>query len=737
MNKIYRLVFSKAHGTLVAVAEVVTAQGKGSRGGRDGQVVSGGGASVWAAPLSMLMLAWVVPVWAGGLPQLPQNGQVVGGQATITTPAGNRMVITQGSQRTAIDWQSFNIGAGNSVRFIQPSSTAQALNRVIGLQGSTQILGTLTANGQVYIVNPQGVVFGKGSVVNVGSLLATTRDINPNTFMQQGSKLLLSGGSNGSGLVQNDGNLSTNAPGGWIVLAADAVKNTGTISTPGGTTALLGGGNATLALSDGLLVNVGLSGSQVRSSVDNAGAIHAPGGKVLISTATANDLLGSAINLSGVVDVSGERAGNIVVDAGPNGVANVSGAQLDAVGTSGVGGNVTITGQKVGLFNHSTVNVSGQSGGGTVLAGGGFQGQGGLLRADTTMMDGTSTINADATGKGNGGTVGLWSNGYTQFNGNISAQGGPQGGDGGRVDTSSQGQLGVQGQVTARAAHGANGLWSLDPTDITVSSAADSNYDPSFTPTGDPVTVNNASLGNALQGGTNVSLNASLGSGGSGSVNVEAPVTSSGNGSLSLLAANGQNVTIGANISLGSGSLTAVGGDNTTVGGTGGSVIVNSGAAIAGSDITLRGGVGATAPVAGRLGNGSNGGTGGAVVVDGSLSATGTVVLQGGGGGGGGGGGYGGSATAGGLLTSAGGVGGTGGAVSVSGNVTAAGLTIAGGTGGGGGGGGAFSGAINGFGGTGGNGGSGGAVVINGSLTTTGAQQIAGGAVDVHAELTH
>src|ERR1700744_2512454 len=96
---------------------------------------------------------------------LPKGGQVVAGSAAIAQPTATQMVITQSTQRVAINWQSFNIGAGYGVQFGQPSSSAIALNRVVGLSGPSQILGTLTANGQGYIVNPSGVVFGKGAMV--------------------------------------------------------------------------------------------------------------------------------------------------------------------------------------------------------------------------------------------------------------------------------------------------------------------------------------------------------------------------------------------------------------------------------------------------------------------------------------------------------------------------------------------------------------------------------------------
>src|ERR1700689_2080980 len=114
------------------------------------------------------------PAWA-----TPQGGNVVSGVASIATQGGNTL-IKQGTSKAIINWTSFSIGAGQSVVFQQPGSTSIALNRVLGGSVST-ILGSLIANGQVWLITPNGVVFGKGAVINVGGLLATTSDItNPN-----------------------------------------------------------------------------------------------------------------------------------------------------------------------------------------------------------------------------------------------------------------------------------------------------------------------------------------------------------------------------------------------------------------------------------------------------------------------------------------------------------------------------------------------------------------------------
>ena len=118
-------------------------------------------------------------------PVLPSGGQVVAGQATINAPSGingNTLLIQQQSQNAAINWQSFNIGAGAAVNFAQPSASSITLNRVLG-QNPSSILGNLTANGQIFILNPNGVLFGKGAQVNVGGLIASTLSLSNENFM--------------------------------------------------------------------------------------------------------------------------------------------------------------------------------------------------------------------------------------------------------------------------------------------------------------------------------------------------------------------------------------------------------------------------------------------------------------------------------------------------------------------------------------------------------------------------
>src|SRR5690606_37344021 len=156
---VFSTVWNHSLGAWVVTSEHATRQGK--RGARRL-------ASVLA--LSSLALG-------ASAADLPTGGQIVHGSGQIGTPAGNQMVIDQASNKLAIDWQSFDIAAGNTVTFNQPGSDSIALNRVLGADGS-KIMGQLDANGQVFLVNPNGVLFGAGAEVNVGGLAASTLDLS-------------------------------------------------------------------------------------------------------------------------------------------------------------------------------------------------------------------------------------------------------------------------------------------------------------------------------------------------------------------------------------------------------------------------------------------------------------------------------------------------------------------------------------------------------------------------------
>lgn len=314
-----------------------------------------------------IIAALAVPALAG-----PRGGVVTAGSAIIGQ-AGNTTTINQNGQRVAIDWSSFSVGAKEAVRFNQPNAAAIALNRVTGRESST-IQGSLTANGQVFIVNPNGVLFGKGAQVNVGGLVATTLGISNQDFMA--GNFRFKGGAGGS--VINEGSITV-APGGTLALIAPLVTNNGTLSAPGGSVLLAAAEAVSLSLLDGSPLAYTLDKGSVQALVDNGGIIQADGGHVVLTTLGVDALSRVAVNHRGVIEARtvGERSGMVELMADrESGQVNISG-QVDASAPNGGrGGTVKVLGNAVRLTEHATVDTTGESGGGSIRVGGNPNGQG-------------------------------------------------------------------------------------------------------------------------------------------------------------------------------------------------------------------------------------------------------------------------------------------------------------------------------------------------------------------------
>ena len=242
---------------------------------------------------------------------LPTGEQVVGGSATVSRPADARMQIDQSSSRAVINWQSFSIGAEARVTVAQPSTSSVLLNRVVG-NSPTEIFGQLNANGQVFLVNPNGVLFAPGASVAVGGLFASSLAITDADFMAGQYRFSRDGAA---GEVINQGQIV--ALNGYAALAGPRVRNEGTIVAHLGTVALAAGNRVTLDIVGDGLINVSVDLAAINASAVNTGTLHADGGRVLMTARSANALLDTVINTSGAIRANrmAERDGVIVLDA--------------------------------------------------------------------------------------------------------------------------------------------------------------------------------------------------------------------------------------------------------------------------------------------------------------------------------------------------------------------------------------------------------------------------------------
>ena len=412
---------------------------------------------------------------AGG----PTGGTVAVGSATITNPSSTQTIINQSSKKAFIDWNSFSISSGSSVVFNQPNSKSLTVNRVTGPNASA-IDGQLSANGNIWLLNANGVLFGRGSEVNVGALLATTSDLSDDDF-RKGRYNFSKPSQNANASIDNQGTIHA-ANGGSVVLSGARVSNEGLIQADLGTVVLGGASTFTVDMTGDNLLRYQITapvGAAPRDSkgniaaalVSNSGTISASGGKILMTARAARNVEDNAINNTGMVEATSvsSRDGEIIFDAGPDGTVNAGGT-VDASGRAPgqTGGSVSMTGGTVNVADGAKVDASGDQGGGSIQIGGGFHGQGTIANSNATNI-GNASIKADAITSGNGGKVAVWSNGNTSFAGTISAKGGVNGGNGGFVETSgSHVQLATSAGVNTTAKKGATGNWLLDPTDISI-----------------------------------------------------------------------------------------------------------------------------------------------------------------------------------------------------------------------------------------------------------------------------
>nr|WP_321457985.1 MBG domain-containing protein [uncultured Cohaesibacter sp.] len=403
---------------------------------------------------------------------LPTGASVASGSVGISSTSSN-MTITQGTSNAIVNWNSFSIGKNNAVTFVQPDAASSILNRVTGNTSST-IAGTLSANGQVYLVNPNGIaITPTGSVKVGGGFVASTLDISDEDYL---SGNLVFSGDGSSASVSNEG-VITIGRGGYAALLGGSVDNSGTIAVPLGTVGMGSGEQITLDLSgDGFLqVALPSDGEGDEALVSNSGSVSANGGTVIMSAATARQAARQAVNMSGVIEaksVSGHN-GSIVIGGGAGGKVSVSGS-INASSEDGDGGSIKITGDAIELTG-ATLDASGATGGGTINVGGLKHGADGLQTATTTTVDEGTTISADATEDGDGGAIVVWSDDLTTYAGSITALGAGDG-SGGDVEVSGKELLAFAGTIDLSAESGNYGTLLLDPTNIIIGDTQSGSY---------------------------------------------------------------------------------------------------------------------------------------------------------------------------------------------------------------------------------------------------------------------
>ncbi len=534
----------------------------------------------WNAALAAAVIASVsAPAWAG-----PEGEQVVRGNVTIYRDGTQTLI--RASDRSIINFRNFDIGANESVRFVQPSRDASVLNR-ISSANPTRIDGTLTANGRVYLMNPAGVLFGANSRVDVARLYAVAGQLSDADFLRGNDRF-----TNLSGAVVNHGTITSD----FVGLLGGTVANAGTIVSPGGTVVMAAGetvmigerlGNIFVRI-EGEANKQGESdannaaapgadgtGQQPKAAVENTGRIDARRGRIVMGS---GDVYGVALRAAGQLKARQAR-----IEGQGKGEVHVTGT-IDATGGRGEkGGKVQVLGEKVAVTG--TIDASGPRGGGEILVGGNFQGKGPERNATYVIGTREATLKADATDRGNGGTIIVWSDIATRFNGNISARGGNAGGDGGFAEVSGKVYLGYDGRTDLRAPKGRMGTLLLDPRDIDIVAVGVVGDDALVGASDNTILFGDFVTGDAIT--DDLSISASALTGDSSNVVLQAnrdifinTALALGTNAQTITLQAGRNITINNQVTTRGGAITFTADDNGAAGGFGGAGSITLNAAL-------------------------------------------------------------------------------------------------------------------------------------------------------------
>ncbi|WP_370979066.1 filamentous hemagglutinin N-terminal domain-containing protein [Agaribacterium sp. ZY112] len=458
-----------------------------------------------------------------GLMAAPENGRVIAGEATLSQH-GNETQINQHSQHVQIDYDSFDVGRGERVRFNQPNAQSVALNRVTGNKAS-KIFGNIDANGQVFLINQNGVLFAPGANINVGSLGVSSLGLEH--FDVHSGRIELKT-HNHAGAINNQGQINSQGDYAYVSFIGPDISNSGKISSDGALK-LLADQSHVVHVNNQL---IGLQSSQLSANIQNRGQLEAA--KVLLSASNVNSLTNSVINNEGVIHATTlkEVDGELMLVAQGSDVFNSGTLQADGQGQQ----SIHIEAKR--LANTGDIHADSAQGSGGHID---------VSSSETLVLTKDARITANAQGNGDGGSIRFFSDQNTLFEhgARIEARSGIRSGDGGFVEVSGLEHVSALGLADVRSlnAQGQDGLYYIDPTDILITDSLGSGG--SFT-TGDPISWNPSGASSVIHVDTintqlglgNVEIDTASAFGGNGDITINAPIdiNGAGNNSLTLTA---------------------------------------------------------------------------------------------------------------------------------------------------------------------------------------------------------
>jgi filamentous hemagglutinin family protein len=417
--------------------------------------------------LSLSLLAYLSSM--GSAYALPEGGQSVAGNVQFSNPNATTLNVTTNANRSIANYRAFSIGHGETVNFYLPGSDSAILNRVVG-RSASEIFGNINSNGQVYLVNPNGIIFGSSAQVNVGSLFASTLGISDQDFLA-GRMVFTQDPTYAPASVVNQGIINIQQ-GGHAVFAGSAVANSGTINAPQGQVHLVVGDQVSMLMGDGIVADVKVDRALqakvegLQDAISNSGNIKADGGIVKLQAELQNNIYDRLVNNSGRIEAFS------VEDH--DGVVSFVGHSQDGMGLVQNNGTVDVSGSVANVHGGKIlIDADNIENNGALIADAGDGGTAGHIELDAnneTFLNDGSLISAKAGANGNGGYVRIWSDKNTYFNpgASILANGGSESGDGGFVEVSAKDNIDFRGLVDIGANNGNSGTLLIDPTDFTI-----------------------------------------------------------------------------------------------------------------------------------------------------------------------------------------------------------------------------------------------------------------------------
>lgn len=469
--------------------------------------------------------AWIFLGVVAGSPFLhsnPSQCTVMAGNVALDL-AGKELRI-QADDRSILHWQDFSIDFNEVTKFILPNDQAYVLNRVLG-NNVSQIMGSLLSNGQVIVVNPQGIYIGNDAVVDTAGFIASTLDLRNEDFCK-GTDFNFIGESENA--VVNFG--TVRAWNGDALLIGYQVKNEGSMNAPQGVAGLAAGMDVMIRpmAQEHIFIKTRVKDTKADTGIEQNGIIEGLQAEIKAD----GNLYQYAVKFNGKVNA------NRMVEENGRVFLVSDGGNIDFKGEIlADSGTVTIDGERVFLDNGSHIDVSGDSGGGAVW----------IDASEWVGAETDARIEADARVDGNGGEVVVFSPGFAGYRGTMTALGGAEGGNGGFLELSGKRSIDMNGiRASSMAPKGNTGRFLLDPCDINITTAGPNNNiqplnlipppnppwtaSPDVTPTANPGTVKISDIIATLNtNGFTIETDVACAGGGTGAITISGPMDWSGN----------------------------------------------------------------------------------------------------------------------------------------------------------------------------------------------------------------